>query len=344
MTTLPRIIGLGRANPATRWTQRELWEHRPWDDPLFDKLFLGSPVRQRALFVPPDWFDDDRSLTESNTAWREGALALGRSALADALDAAAVPAADLGLLAVTTVTGYCTPGLDLLLARAEGLRPDVARAHFNCMGCHAALPTLRTAADHAARHPGEPAVAVAVEVCSACLRNDRDPQNLVALSLFGDGAAAAVVSTEGDGPTLIDFASAVLPEHVDALGFDLTTTGFRIVLDPSVPARLGEAIGEAVDGLLARHGLSRDEVVLWAFHPGGSRILDAVQARLGLPDAAMAPSRRVLAQHGNMSSPSVLFSLAEALSEAPQTPMGPGILAAFGPGLGIELALIGLGG
>ena len=307
---------------------------------MTDRLFLDSPVAQRALYVPPDWWQTPRTLDDANTAWKEGALAIGGAALRDALAAADTRGADIDLIAVTSVTGYATPGLDLLLVKQEGLSNRIARAHFNCIGCHAAVPLLKVAADHAARRPGSKALCIAVEICSACFRPDPDPQNLVALALFADGAAACVVSTDGDGPEILDFGAAYDLDNLDKLGFTLTTGGFRIVLDPSIPAIIGSQIDSTVRELLARNHVGLDQVSTWCFHPGGSRILDEVQRALGLADDAMVPSRRVLRGYGNMSSPSILFVLAEALGRKAPPPGSYGVMAAFGPGLGIETCLL----
>ncbi len=337
----PRLLSIGRAVPASRYAQSAIHTHNPWpDSPLIDRLFLESPIQTRALFVPPEWYQTPRTLTDTNQAWLEGALLLGGQALSDGLGRAGIAPADLAMIGVTSVTGYATPGLDLLLARQEALRTDIHRAHFNCIGCHAAVPLLRIAADHVRARPRATAAAVAVEICSACFSNDPDPQNLVALSLFADGAAAAIVGTEGHGPILVDFTSRYDFEHIESLGFDLTTSGFRIVLDPSIPDVIAENIGHTVDGLLERNGVGRAEVSTWCFHPGGSRILDAAQRVLGLSDLDLRASRRVLANYGNMSSPSVLFVLAEALSTQTPPSGSYGVMAAFGPGLGIEAALM----
>ena len=340
----PRLLGIGRAVPERRYTQRELHEQRPWaDNALFDRLFLDSPIRSRGLYVPPEWYRVPRTLTDTNRAWREGALSLGGAALREALARTSTGARELDLVAVTSVTGYATPGLDLLLVDQEGLRDDVARAHFNCIGCHAAIPLLKVAADHVALRPGSRAVALAVEICSACFSSDDDPQNLVALSLFGDGAAAAIVGSEGDGPRIVDFGAKYDLAHLDALGFGLTMGGFRIVLDPAIPQLIASSIEATVDALLAKNDVSREQVSTWCFHPGGSRILDEVERRLGLSPSDLAASRSVLADHGNMRSPSVLFVLAEAM-RAGRPPRGSyGVLAAFGPGLGIETMLIAFG-
>lgn len=337
----PRLLSIGRAVPQRRYTQAELYAHSPFPPTaLTDRLFLASPVHTRALFVPPDFFATPRTLTETNAAWREGALALGAQALREGLARAEVASTDVAMLGVTTVTGSTTPGLDLLLAGTEGLADDLHRVHFNNIGCHAAVPLLRTVADHVALRPGTVGAALAVEVCSACFAPDNDPQNLVALSLFADGAACAVIGTDGDGPALVDFHSVFDLDHIDALGFELSATGFKIVLDPGIPDHIASAVVRAIDTLLDRNGLSRNDVAAWCLHPGGSRILDAAQHALGLDDHALLPSRRVLRGYGNMSSPSVLFVLAEVLGSVPLPPGAPIVMAAFGPGLGVEAALL----
>jgi predicted naringenin-chalcone synthase len=348
--TAVRLQGLGRAVPDRQVAQQALLAHSPWPmTPLLAKLFLESDVHTRGFMVPPSFFLDrgasaGRTLTETNAAWLQGAMALGRHALTDLLASTATPATSVDLLAVTTVTGYATPGLDLLLARDLGLRRDIARAHFNNIGCHAAIPLLKVARDHVLARPDSLAVAGAVEVCSACFRDTDDAQNLVATSLFGDGAAFALLGTGGDGPVLRDFGAVYDYDHLDALGFGLDQHGFAIVLDPSIPDIIARHIGAAVDALLARNDATREDVVRWAFHPGGARILDAVQDRLTLSDADLRPSRRVLRAHGNMSSPSVLFSLAEGFRAEGVPSDGLGVMAAFGPGLGIEVALLDFGG
>lgn len=336
----PRIISLGRAVPEDRHTQLELYERSPWEhSPLTDRLVYESAIRTRSLFATAEFYTHPRSLTETNTLWREGALLLSGLALEESLRTADLSPRQLDAIGVTTVTGYTTPGLDLLLAHSHNLRSDIHRLHLNNIGCHAAIPLLRAMSDHVALRPGIRAAAIAVEVCSACFSADPNPQNIVAVTLFADGAACAVLSTEGDGPELLDFASGFDFEHISALGFELSTEGFRIVLDPRIPDRIAANIASVVDSLLRRNGLSRSDITCWGLHPGGARVLDAAQEALGLSEQAMTASRRVLRSYGNMSSPSILFVLAELLSDTP--PHGAyGVLAAFGPGLGVEAVLL----
>lgn len=337
----PRIASIGRAVPAQRFTQVELLPYSPWEqNAMLERLVLDSPIRTRALYVHPDRYSRPHTLTETNAAWREGAIALSSQALDEALAGAGISADRLDVIGVTTVTGYTTPGLDLLLAHRHGMRRDIHRVHFNCIGCHAAVPLLRVIADHVARRPGTLGVAIAVEVCSACFTSAPDVQNVVATTLFADGAACALLGTDVDGPALVDFGSAFDFDAIDALGFELTTGGFRIVLDPSIPDHIARSIGAVVDDLLARNGVRRQDVSLWGLHPGGSRVVDAAQHALGLSDEQLLPTRRVLTSYGNMSSPTILFVLAEALGQF-DPPRGTwGVIAAFGPGLGVEAALL----
>ncbi len=337
----PRLLGIGCAVPRERFPQGAVYEDNPFPrHPLLERFFLQSAIQTRAMFVPPRWHHAPRSRDETTGGGREGALASGAEARADVWQRTNTPPERVGMFGVTTVTGYTTPGLDLLLARQLGLPTDLARVHFNCIGCHAAVPLLRVAADHVARRPQTRAVALAVEICSACYAPVHSAQNAVAVALFGDGCAAAMIGTDGEGPALVDFGSANDFEHMDALGFELSEQGFHIILDPTIPQVIAAHIGQAVDTLLARNGVAREQVSTWCFHPGGAAILDRVQATLGLSDPDMQHSRRVLRAYGNMSSPSVLFVLSEAMRSAPPPAGSYGVMAAFGPGLGIESALL----
>lgn len=336
--SLPPVFlnSIGLALPAAVYSQAMLWAQRPWPDlPLLERLFLDSPVQTRRLALPPAYWSAPRTLGETNEAWREAALDLGEAALRDALG----PGGTADFLGATTVTGSATPGLDLLLAHRLGLPPSLARVHFNNLGCHAALPLLRTGADWVRLRPARTAALVAVEVCSACFQADTDPQNLVALSLFGDAAAAMVLSTTGYGPALVDFESGFAFEHLGDLGFDLGDRGFRIRLTPAVPEAVGRTVGGVVDRLLDRQGLRRADVKAWCLHPGGARVIDEAGRALGLDEVQLRPARRVLRAQGNCSSPTVLFVLAEALAAQPVL-IGPVVLVAFGPGLGVEAALL----
>jgi alkylresorcinol/alkylpyrone synthase len=264
------------------------------------------------------------------------ALPLGKSAVGEALAAAGLPAADVGLFAVCSCTGYVTPGLDILLARDLGMAADTQRLFIGHMGCYAALPGLGVAADFV-RSRGRPAVLLCLELTSLHVQPPTaDPEQIVAHALFSDAAAAVVLLPAGDGYRLDGVDSVTDTATADLMTWDVTDLGFRMGLSSRVPDVLDRYVAPLVDGMLGRAGLTRSDVDGWAVHPGGPRILDVVETRLELPDGALAASRGVLAAHGNCSSPTVLMIM-EALRAGRPANV---VALAFGPGLTLYGALL----
>jgi predicted naringenin-chalcone synthase len=264
------------------------------------------------------------------------AMPLGKSAVSEALAAARVPAADVGLFAVCSCTGYVTPGLDILLARDLGMAPGTRRLFIGHMGCYAALPGLGVVADFA-RAQGRPAVLLCLELTSLHIQPpSADAGQIVAHALFSDAAAAAVLLPEGRGYRMVDLVSVTDVATADHMTWDVTDLGFRMGLSAQVPDVLDGHVRPLVDGLLARHGLRLSDVDGWAVHPGGPRILNVVQARLELTDGQLAASRGVLAEHGNCSSPTVLM----ILDSLRRTESHRVVALAFGPGLTLCAALL----
>jgi predicted naringenin-chalcone synthase len=253
-------------------------------------------------------------------------------------------AASVSHLLVVSCTGFRAPGLDAHLVHALGLRHDVERVMIGFMGCYAAFTALRTARTICRADPDATVLIVCVELCSLHFQREPTMTNIVANSLFGDGAAAALVrNANGDGGgggfELVDALSRLDRDSGDQMTWTITDTGFLMRLGTEVPATLGDRIEAFVESLLARNGLRREDVGFWAVHPGGRRILEAVQSRLGLGDADMAPSFAVLEDCGNMSSPTILFVLDRILASRP-VPGTYGVALAFGPGLTLESALL----
>lgn len=257
------------------------------------------------------------------------ALPLGKEAVSLALAEAGVAAADIGLLAVCSCTGYVTPGLDILLARDLGLPATAQRLFVGHMGCYAALPGLGAVSDFVTVR-GRPAVLLCVELPSLHVQPAAvDPQQVVAHALFSDAAAAAVLLPTSGGYGVREVSSVTDTTTADYMTWQVTDLGFRMGLSPQVPDALRPHVRPLVDGMLAAHGLSVGDVGGWAVHPGGPRILDVVGEELGLADADLAASRGVLAEHGNCSSPTVLMILERLRARGP----APVLSLAFGPGL-----------
>jgi predicted naringenin-chalcone synthase len=336
------LAGTGIAHPASQ-TQDELWSgffsghYSGVQRALASRLFRNSGVQRRHGAINPTIEDvSGWSTARRMERYLTEALPLGKSAVTDALDAAGLAANEIGLFAVCSCTGYVTPGLDILLARDLGMAPDTQRLFIGHMGCYAALPGLGVAADFVQAR-GRPAVLLCLELTSLHVQPpSAEAGQIVAHSLFSDAAAAVVLLPDGPGYEVLGVDSVTDPTTADHMTWDVTDLGFRMGLSQRVPDVLDQHVGSLVEGLLTRHGLTRQDVDGWAVHPGGPRILDVVRDRLELSDPAMAPSRQVLADHGNCSSPTVLMILEALRPRAPRH-----ILAmAFGPGLTLYATLL----
>ena len=296
----------------------------------------------------------DPSTGTRNALFAERCPELVLSAARRALEAApGITAEDVTHVVTVSCTGFYAPGPDYALVRALGLSPRTQRYHLGFMGCYAAFPALRAAHDFCRADPEAVVLVVCVELCSVHLQASDDPDTIVASSVFSDGAAAAVVTGRevplSPGEAVLDldaFDTTLTPVGEGDMAWTIGDHGFEMVLSRYVPAIIGEHIHAALAPLLAGDDSLADQpaaaVDLWAVHPGGRSILDKVQQALSLSDAQMDASRGTLAEHGNMSSATVLFVLRRLLHSG----AGPGAqrvcAMAFGPGLTVESALLTL--
>ncbi|HET9517483.1 MAG TPA: type III polyketide synthase [Actinoplanes sp.] len=341
------ITGIGTALPPSS-SQRELWDgffarhYTGGARVLAERIFANSGVQTRQAAVNPLLEDVSGWSTEKRMRrFQLEALPLGKEAIGRALTDAGLDAADLGLLAVCSCTGYATPGLDIVLARDLGMSPRVQRLFVGHMGCYAALPGLGVVADHVAAH-GRPGLLLCVELTSLHIQpasTRADLQQTVSHALFSDAAAAVVLTPSTTGGYAVREVAAVTDTATaDHMTWDVTDLGFRMGLSPRVPDVLARHVGDVVDELLAGAGLRVEDVAGWAVHPGGPKILDVVEEQLELPAEALAASRATLAAYGNCSSPTVLLVLA-ALGRRPVPPRRV-LMLAFGPGLTLYAVLL----
>jgi alkylresorcinol/alkylpyrone synthase len=344
MVAMASIAGIGVAHPPpTR--QDEVWRdffagHYTGVQKGFAKrIFENAGIVTRHGVVNPSIEDvSGWSTRQRMERYLVEALPLGKDAVGRALGAAGLDPADVGLFAVCSCTGYVTPGLDILLARDLGMSAAVQRLFVGHMGCYAALPGVGAAADFVAAR-AKPALLLCLELPSLHVQPaTRDPQQIIAHSLFSDAAAAVVLLPDSPGYAVREVAARTDTTTADLMTWDVTDLGFRMGLSPKVPDALAVHVAPAVDDLLSRHGLRRSDVDGWAVHPGGPRILDVVRDELGLTDADLAASRATLAGHGNCSSPTVLLIL-DALRRSPRPPERVMMLA-FGPGLTLYATLL----
>ncbi|MDQ0893894.1 type III polyketide synthase [Agromyces ramosus] len=265
-----------------------------------------------------------------------------------------VEASDVTHVVTVSCTGFYAPGPDFMVARELGLPAGVQRYHLGFMGCYAAIPALRLAAQLCEADASAVVLVVSVELCTLHLRSSNDPDTIVASSLFADGAAAGIVTSRppADGERTLDldrFATRITPVGEGDMAWKIGDHGFEMVLSNAIPAIIDEHITGALEPLfehdaalaeaLATDG-SSDAVEHWAIHPGGRSILDKVESRLGLTEAQLVPARETLRDYGNMSSATVLFVLQNIL-ESEAAGDGDRVAAmAFGPGLTVETALM----
>lgn len=235
-------------------------------------------------------------------------------------------------LVVTTCTGLTAPGLDVELAERLGLDPGVERTMLNFMGCQAAINGLRLADTIVTADPRAVVLMVNLELCTLHIQETGDLQKALSFMLWGDGCAASLVSAAPRGARLEGFESVVLEESHDLMTWHIRDRGFDMYLSGDVPLAITRTLPNLMEAILPDDWA--DTVSLWAIHPGGRSILDAVEDGLGLAQGTLNHSRQVLRQYGNMSSPSVMF-VVEALMGA-AAPEDRGLAMAFGPGLSVE--------
>jgi predicted naringenin-chalcone synthase len=300
----------------------------------------GRPATQSFFPIATDGRDRGPTTGDRMRRYERSALELAVQAARVALNDSDTAPEELAHLVTVSCTGFSAPGVDIGLAETLGLSRGVSRTHVGFMGCHGALNGLRVAAALSHSAAASKVLLCCVELCSLHHQYAADPQQVVANALFSDGAAAIVgASTDSaqDPWRLVDQFSHVLPETSDLMAWRIGDNGFDMRLSPHVPGVIKQMLQPWLSAQLARHTLKIEDIRSWAIHPGGPRILTACAESLGLDHACLEPSQRVLADYGNMSSPTVLFILNQLRAMADSLPC---VMLAFGPGLTIEAALI----
>ena len=349
----PFVAGVAVKFPPNRYTQKEaIRALANFAGPEFQRFALSSGVEFRNTALPLSHYSQLSGFTEANDAYIDVALDLAEQALVAALDQAKVKPSEVDIVFSTTVTGLAVPTLEARLAARVGLRPDVKRIPLFGLGCVAGAAGTARMHDYLRGYPDQVAALIAVELCSLTIqRKDTSVANLVASSLFGDGAAAVIAkggalagadspaSRDLKGPRVLATRSRIYPDTEEVMGWRIGSDGFRIVLSVDVATVTEKYLGEDVRGFLADHGLTPQDVSTWVCHPGGPRVIEAVEHVLDLPETALDHTRNSLRNNGNLSSVSVLDVLRANMADPP--PAGSiGLMIAMGPAFCSELVLL----
>ncbi len=347
-----QITSVGTAAPPHYYDQEALlaafqaaWSLQHHNPRRVEQLHRAVQVGGRHLALPiEDYLELD--FQQANSAFIRVGTEIGAQAIGRALEAAGLVPTDIDALFTTTVTGVATPSLDARLVNRMGLRTDVRRTPMFGLGCVAGAAGIARVADYLAGHPDHVAVLLSVELCSLTLqRKDLTIPNLIATGLFGDGAAAVVMTganrpLPAGMPKVVDSRSRFYPDTERVMGWDIGNTGFQIVLSAGVPDMVTKFMGADVDAFLADHNLTRADISRWICHPGGPKVLQAFESSLGLTEEDTGLTWTSLREVGNLSSASVLHVLRDTLEQRPCAPGDKGLILAMGPGFCAELVLL----
>ena len=294
-------------------------------------LFANTGIVKRHGVKPFDWYLEPRGWPERTAAFLEGAEALFIDAARKALSDAHLSAADIDTVVTVTSTGIATPSLEARVARVMGFRPDVTRVPVFGLGCAGGVSGLSIAARLAEARPGSNVLLVAVELCSLAVRHDElTKANVVAISLFGDGAAAVILRAGDGGATRIDHTGEYLwPDTLGIMGWNVDPEGFGVIFQRTIPNFVTENLNPALTQILAGMGLTMADIDRFICHPGGAKVIQALETALALGQGTLDHERQVIADFGNMSSPTVLFVLEQARAKGLPA---RSLLTALGPG------------
>ena len=345
-----KIAGVGSALPSHVYHQKQITDALIdfWGSSLeapdrLRRFHCRAGVDMRHLAFPLDQYAQFKTWGESNRAWLHVSEQLGSKAIDAALGRAGLLRHDIDALYIVSITGIASPSLDARLANSMGLRSDVKRTPIFGLGCVGGAIGLVRAADYVRAFPNQVAVLLSVEVCSLTIQlGDLSSANMIASGLFADGAVAALLTGRraAEGPAIVHTKSIFYPATEDVMGWEISEKGFCLVLSPKLPELIKSRFGHDVDSFLAERSLTRGDIGSWVIHPGGPRILQAVESCLGLRDSELQASWECLSDCGNLSSGSVLKVLEDVITRHRPKPGTPGVIAAMGPGFCAELLLV----
>jgi predicted naringenin-chalcone synthase len=282
------------------------------------------------------------SLNQLHERYLQGSLDLCQRATHDAISKTSFSPQDIDFVAAVSCTGYLCPALSTRLVHSLRMNNNVQQANILGMGCSGAMPGMQRVFDHLNAHPDHIGLLVCVEICSAAYFIDNSLETIVGNAICGDGAAALLLGNNSEipGPRIIDFETLIAPEHIDKVGFDYDSGRLKIILKKEIPDLAAPYVNRAIEQILERNRLKKEDIKYWIVHSGGRKVLDQFKEKLHLTEQHIKHSRSILRKYGNMSSPTVLFVLKEIWEKEKPSKDEIGIMIALGPGLSVEGCLL----
>jgi alkylresorcinol/alkylpyrone synthase len=339
--TGPRLSALATAVPPHVVRQADVIERtmRIFDRKRTDierlmPVYANAGIDTRYSCVPIDWYEQEHSWAERNALYVENAVALLAEAASRCLAQAGRAFADIDALVTVSTTGISTPSLDALLMERLPFRRDLMRLPVFGLGCAGGVLGLARAASLARAQPGFCVLFLVVELCALTFRKmDQSKSNIIATALFGDGAAAALLEPEADGPALAAWGEYTWPDSLDVMGWHITDDGLGVLFSRDIPTLVRTQFRGAADRFLGSRGLAVGDIDAFVCHPGGAKVVNALEEAFALPAGALDDAREILRQYGNMSAATVMFVLERMLARTRRrylmTALGPGFTAGF---------------
>ncbi|MDZ4791479.1 MAG: type III polyketide synthase [Hyphomicrobiales bacterium] len=337
-----KLVSIASAVPPHEMKQRDVaaaahesFASRYPDFERLARVFESSGINRRYAVKPIEWYFQPLGWPERSAAYLEGACDLFINAAAKALDAAGLHASDVDCVVTISSTGIATPSLDALVSERLGFRTDIERVPVFGLGCAGGVSGFSIASRMAASHPGSTVLLVAVEVCSLAFRLDLlTKANIVATALFGDGAAACVLKAGPGGIASVEMSGQHMwPDTLNIMGWNVDPQGFGVIFDRAIPPFAAERIEPAMAQIVQRANLQLSDIDRFTCHPGGKKVIEALESALSLGQGALDHERSVLADYGNMSAPTVLFVLERSITAGLPSRT---LLSAMGPGFTVS--------
>ena len=341
MSEPPRLNALATAVPANTLLQsevarsaKELFSASSEDFERMIPVYTNAQIETRRSSVPLGWYLQPHSFSERNDLYIENAVILIEDAARTCLEQARLDADAIDGLVVVSSTGVATPSLDALLMERMKLRRDIRRLPIFGLGCAGGVLGLARAAAMARAEPGLQVLFLVVELCGLTFqKGDTSKSNIVATALFGDGAAGAIVSCQGKGPVITGWGEHTWPDSLDVMGWNVSDEGLAVLFSRDIPALVRAEMRSAVQHFLDSQNLSFEDIDTYVTHPGGAKVLDALEEAFELPFGTLVHAREILRRYGNMSAATVMFVLESALADCSgrflMSSLGPGFTAGF---------------